>query len=86
MINTDIKYSLDDVMIQPASHTRIRHREDIKSVYDDGYLPIFTAPMPCVVNANQYLTIILKPESIQLFLELKIWKKGLHLWNKWICS
>lgn len=54
MINTDIKYSLDDVMIQPASHTTIRHREDIKSVYEDGYLPIFTAPMPCVVNSSQY--------------------------------
>lgn len=55
MINTDIKYSLDDVMIQPASVTTIRHRENIKSVYDDGYLPIFTAPMPCVVNSDKYL-------------------------------
>lgn len=56
MIKTKTLYSLDDVMIQPASVTTIRHREDIKSVYEDGYLPIFTAPMPCVVNSNQYLT------------------------------
>ena len=57
MINKNrILYSLDDVMIQPAAVTRIRHREDIKSVYENGYLPIFTAPMPCVVNTNQYLT------------------------------
>lgn len=56
MINDKILYSLDDVMIQPAAVTTIRHREDIKSVYEDGYLPIFTAPMPCVVNTNQYLT------------------------------
>ena len=55
MINTKTLYSLDDVMIQPASVTTIRHREDIKSVYEDGYLPIFTAPMPCVVNSSQYL-------------------------------
>lgn len=56
MIQTKVLYSLDDVMIQPAAVTRIRHREDIKSVYEDGYLPIFTAPMPCVVNSSQYLT------------------------------
>lgn len=55
MINKKVLYSLDDVMIQPAAVTTIRHREDIKSVYDDGFLPIFTAPMPCVVNTNQYL-------------------------------
>lgn len=55
MIQTQVLYSLDDVMIQPAAATRIRHREDIKSVYDDGYLPIFTAPMPCVVNSDKYL-------------------------------
>jgi len=55
MIQTKVLYSLDDVMIQPAAVTRIRHREDIKSVYEDGYLPIFTAPMPCVVNSSQYL-------------------------------
>lgn len=55
MINDKVLYSLDDVMIEPASVTTIRHREDIKSVYEDGYLPIFTAPMPCVVNSSQYL-------------------------------
>jgi GMP reductase len=58
MIQTKVLYSLDDVMIQPAAVTRIRHREDIKSVYDDEFLPIFTAPMPCVVNTNQYLAYI----------------------------
>jgi len=55
MISTKTLYSLDDVMIQPASVTTIRHRKDIRSVYEDGYLPIFTAPMPCVVNSSQYL-------------------------------
>lgn len=77
MIQTKVLYSLDDVMIQPAAVTRIRHREDIKSVYDDGYLPIFTAPMPCVVNSNQYLTytkarinpIIPRTESLDTRLE-----------------
>lgn len=55
MINKNVLYSLDDVMIQPAAVTTIRHRKDIETVYDDGFLPIFTAPMPCVVNTNQYL-------------------------------
>ena len=77
MIQTKVLYSLDDVMIQPAAVTAIRHRKNIKSVYEDGYLPIFTAPMPCVVNANQYLTytkakinpIIPRTESLETRLE-----------------
>ncbi len=54
MINEKTLYSLDDVMIEPAKKTYIRHRDDICTRYDDGYLPIFTAPMPCVVDINQY--------------------------------
>lgn len=58
MINKQILYSLDDVMIEPAASTTIRHRKDIENVYDDGFLPIFTAPMPCVINSNQYQNYI----------------------------
>lgn len=54
MINTKTLYSLDDVMIEPAKMTYIMHRDDICTRYEDGYLPIFTAPMPCVVNIGQY--------------------------------
>lgn len=55
MINNTILYSLDDVMIEPADITTVRHRANIKTTYDDGFLPIFTSPMPCVVNSSQYL-------------------------------
>ena len=49
-------YSLDDIMIEPAPVTDIRHRNEVQTTYDDGYLPIFTSPMPCVVSteASQY--------------------------------
>lgn len=50
MINNTILYSLDDVMIEPADITTVRHRANIKTTYDDGFLPIFTSPMPCVVQ------------------------------------
>lgn len=56
MIENKVLYSLDDVMIQPAAVTFISHRGDIKTTYDDGMLPLFTSPMPCVVSLkdNQY--------------------------------
>ena len=54
MIKEKTLYSLDDVMIEPAKITYIRHRDDICANYEDGFLPIFTAPMPCVVNISQY--------------------------------
>jgi hypothetical protein len=48
--NNEILYSLDDVMIEPSGTTRVKHRSDCQTKYDDGFLPLFTAPMPCVVS------------------------------------
>lgn len=50
MLSTKVLYSLDDVMIQPADFTTVRHRAEIKTTHDNGFLPIFTSPMPCVVR------------------------------------
>lgn len=50
MISTQVLYSLDDVMIQPADFTTVRHRAEIETTHDNGFLPIFTSPMPCVVQ------------------------------------
>ena len=50
MLSTQVLYSLDDVMIQPADYTTVRHRAEIKTTHDNGFLPIFTSPMPCVVQ------------------------------------
>lgn len=54
MINNKVLYSLDDLMIEPNSVSFIKHRSDVKTHYEDGMLPIFTAPMPCVVDKNTY--------------------------------
>lgn len=57
MLNTKrILYSLKDVAIMPATISEIEHRCECKTTYDDGMLPIFTAPMPCVVNLATYKT------------------------------
>ena len=50
MIKDKVLYSLDDVMIEPDPISKIKHRKDIQTRYDNGWLPIFTAPMPCVVS------------------------------------
>lgn len=50
MISEKVLYSLDDVMIEPAAITTVKHRGDISTKYANGFLPIFTAPMPCVVS------------------------------------
>lgn len=50
MITEKVLYSLDDVMIEPAPISKIKHRKEIQTRYDNGWLPIFTAPMPCVVS------------------------------------
>lgn len=47
-------YSLDDVAIMPAAISRVNHRSECDVRYTNGYLPIFTAPMPCVVDSETY--------------------------------
>ena len=51
MLIKETLYALDDVTIIPAPQSSVRHRTDIKVTYDNGYLPIFTAPMDAVVGA-----------------------------------
>ena len=47
-------YSLKDVAIMPAAISEIIHRSECNPYYADGKLPIFTAPMPCVVDSATY--------------------------------
>lgn len=54
MIKTDkVLYSLDDVSIIPAAFSTITHRSECNPLVD-GFLPIFTSPMPCVVDGKTY--------------------------------
>lgn len=56
LLNNRQLYSLKDVAIMPAVISDIEHRSECNPYYDDGKLPIFTAPMPCVVNSETYHT------------------------------
>lgn len=47
-------YSLKDVAIIPAVISEVDHRIECNPFYKDGKLPIFTSPMPCVVDINTY--------------------------------
>lgn len=55
MIKNDIfMYGLNDLSIIPASVTSTIHRNDASVVNSDDMLPIFTAPMPSVVDDTNY--------------------------------
>ena len=59
MLNINKKlYNLDDVAIMPNESSSIKHRSECVPFYEDGMLPIFTAPMPCVVDNKTADTFI----------------------------
>ena len=53
-IDNEILYSLDDVSIIPSSCSTIEHRNECNPFYEDGLLPLFTAPMSSVIDINNY--------------------------------
>ena len=44
-----MKFDFDDILIQPAAISRIESRKQVDVFYDNGYLPLFTAPMDTVI-------------------------------------
>lgn len=55
MIKLGLSYS--DICIEPGVISEIRHRKDCKVKDDNGFLPLFTAPMDSVIgvkNMDQY--------------------------------
>ena len=86
MLNKEKKlYSLDDVAIQPAFVSTIKHRDECNPFDKNGYLPVFTSPMPCVINMDNYETfnanriIPIIPRTVPL----KIREK--HIWlSEWV--
>lgn len=54
MLEQKITYSYNDVIIKPAVISEIEHRKQCNPFYDDGFLPIFTAPMSSVVNTYNF--------------------------------
>lgn len=54
MIRKETKYAYKDLTIVPAQVSDIESRSEVNCKDGDGYLPIFTAPMSCVVNEDNY--------------------------------
>ena len=49
-----MKFDFDDILIQPAAISRIESRKQVDVFYEDGYLPLFTAPMDTVIDDRNY--------------------------------
>lgn len=76
-----MKYSLNDVFVVPASVSTIESRSECCPYYEDGMLPLFTAPMASVVDfincdlfRQNKLNPIL-PRTIELRLRLSLCDK-----------
>ena len=51
---TKIKYSYNDISIVPADISYTNHRKECNPFYEDGMLPLFTAPMTSVVDEKNF--------------------------------
>ena len=49
-----MKYSYNDIMVKPAILSTIEHRAECNPYYNDGMLPLFTAPMDSVVGIDNF--------------------------------
>lgn len=54
LINNTTKYCYNDIMVKPAILSTIEHRAECNPYYDNGMLPLFTAPMDSVVNKDNF--------------------------------
>lgn len=54
MIINKTGYTYNDLTIIPSTTSGINSRKECDVYYQDGYLPIFTAPMSAVVNENNF--------------------------------
>lgn len=48
-------YGLNDVTIIPAKISEIESRKECNTYYDDEMLPLFTAPMTCVIDKDNWM-------------------------------
>ena len=50
-----VKYDFNDILIQPAESSDIISRSEINPYYEDGLLPIITAPMDTVIDKDNHI-------------------------------
>ena len=55
---TDIKFDLDDILLEPSVMTEVSSRSKVFPRNKRGYLPIFTAPMDTVADSDNYDTFL----------------------------
>ena len=53
MLEERVLYSYNDIMIKPAVISSIEHRSECNAL-KDGKLPIFTSPMSCIIDENNF--------------------------------
>ena len=51
-----IMHSLDEIGLLPAVTSAVKSRKDVNPFYSNGNLPIFVAPMTCIVRKDNYYT------------------------------
>lgn len=75
-------YGLDEICLIPNTTSAVEHRSDVNVLTNKNNYPIFTAPMSCIVNENNYKTLrdnklnVILPRSVEWTKRLQFLKDG----------
>ena len=90
IIKNKIGYGYDDVTIVPETISNIDSRNECNTFYEDGFLPIFTAPMASVVSDKNYQIFKdnkihpIIPRNIKLDIRLSFLFNGNKTEKEWV--
>lgn len=85
MLVKEIKYSYRDVSLVPGKLSKIKSRSECNPFYNDGMLPIFTAPMTSVVGEENYQEFLdsgiipILPRTVNL--DVRLERSKFHGWS-----